>query len=69
MINTLIYILLVAGIVGCKDPDNTINDIFDKVEQSAVLRTISSKGDYNFYAPSTSVFELTIEEHDIKKVL
>jgi hypothetical protein len=66
MKNTLIYLLIVGLVLGCTAPDNTINDIFDNVQQGAVLRTISSKGDYNFYAPDQSVFELTIEEHDIK---
>ncbi len=66
MKNKLIYIGLLTFIFGCQKPDNTINDIFDNVQQGAVLRTISSSGEYNFYAPNESVFDLTIEEHDVE---
>jgi len=64
MKNKLIYIGLIAILLGCQEPDNPINDILDSVEKGAVLRTISSGGEYNFYAPDSSVFTATIEEHD-----
>ncbi|MEK9567184.1 MAG: hypothetical protein VW125_08750 [Flavobacteriaceae bacterium] len=66
MKNKLIYILLLALFLGCQEPDNVINDIFDNIQQGAVLRTISSEGEYNFYSPNESVFKLTFEEHDIE---
>lgn len=66
MKNTLIYITLIGLFLGCQKPDNVINDILETVQQGAVIRTISSEGDYNFYAPDTSVFNLTFEEHDIE---
>lgn len=64
MKNKLIYFGLIAIILGCQEPDNAINDIFNTVEKGAVLRTISSGGEYNFYAPDSSIFSATIEEHD-----
>ena len=66
MKNKLIYVGLLALMFGCQKPDNVINDILESVQQGAVLRTISSGGEYNFYAPDTSIFELTIEEHDVE---
>ena len=66
MKNKLIYIALIGLLFGCQEPDNVINDILDNVQQGAVIRTISSEGEYNFYAPETSVFKLTIEEHDVE---
>ena len=66
MKNKLIYIGLLTLIFGCQEPDNIINDILDNVQQGAVLRTISSSGEYNFYSPNESVFDLTIEEHDVE---
>lgn len=49
---------------ACEDPDNVINDVLDNYGTGAVLRTISSSGEYNYNAPDQSVFSLTIEEHD-----
>jgi hypothetical protein len=66
MKNKIICIALLGIILGCQKPDNEINFILDNVEQGAVLRTISSEGEYNFYAPEASIFNLTIEEHDIE---
>lgn len=51
---------------ACEEPDNVINDILDNYGTGAVLRTISSSGEYNFYAPDSSVFSATIEEHDVE---
>ena len=66
MKNKFIYIVLIGVLFGCQEPDNVINDILDNVQQGAVIRTISSEGDYNFYAPDASIFKLTFEEHDIE---
>ena len=66
MRNKLFYLALFVGVLSCQKPDNVINDILESVEQGAVLRTISASGEYNFYAPSESVFNLTIEEHDVE---
>ena len=66
MKNKLIYIVFLGVFLGCQEPDNVINDILDSVQQGAVIRTISSGGEYNFYAPNESVFKLTFEEHDIE---
>ena len=61
IISLLTVILLFQS---CSDPDNTINDVLDNYQKGAVLRTISSSGDYNFYDQSNSVFTATIEAHD-----
>ena len=59
---SLLTIILVFQ--SCSDPDNTIYDVLDNYQKGAVLRTISSSGDYNFYDQSNSVFTATIEAHD-----
>lgn len=59
---SLLTVILVFQ--SCSDPDNTINDVLDNYQKGAVLRTISSSGDYNFYDQSSSVFTATIEAHD-----
>ena len=59
---SLLTVILVFQ--SCSDPDNTINDVLDNYQKGAVLRTISSSGDYNFYDQSNSVFTATIEAHD-----
>jgi len=61
-ISILFSLLLI--ITSCSEPDNLINDVLDNYTNGAVLRTISSSGEYNFYAPDTSIFSATIEEHD-----
>ena len=58
----LFGILLTA--TSCTSEEKTIDYVFDNLTYGAVLRTISSSGEYNYYAPSTSVFKATIEEHD-----
>lgn len=60
----IIFLSLIIIFQSCENPDNTINFILDNVEQGAVLRTISTSGDYNYYDQSNSVFTATIEEHD-----
>jgi len=65
MKNKIICIMLLGILIGCQKPNNEINYILENVQKGAVLRTISSDGEYNFYAPVTSIFKLTIEEHDI----
>ena len=59
---SLLTIILVFQ--SCSDPDNTIYDVLDNYQKGAVLRTISTSGDYNFYDQSNSVFTATIEAHD-----
>ena len=55
---------LVIVFQSCADPDNTVNFVLDNYETGAVLRTISSSGEYNFYEQGTSIFSATIEAHD-----
>jgi len=62
---TLFSLLLIT--VSCQEPETTINDVLDNYVTGAVLRGWNPTGDYNFYAPATSVFSVTIEEHDEKK--
>ena len=59
---TLFSLLLIT--VSCQEPDTTINDVLDNYVTGAVLRGWNPTGDYNFFAPSTSVFTVEIEEHD-----
>ena len=59
---TLFSLLLVT--VSCQEPDTTINDVLDNYVTCAVLRGWNPTGDYNFFAPSTSIFTVEIEEHD-----
>ena len=61
-ISILLGLLLV--VTSCSEPDNLINDVLDNYTNGAVIRTIASSGEYNFYAPATSIFTATIEEHD-----
>ena len=61
-ISILLGLLLI--VTACSEPDNLINDVLDNYTNGAVIRTIASSGEYNFYAPATSVFTATIEEHD-----
>lgn len=56
--------VIALTLVGCQEPDNTINDVLDNVGTGAVLRTISSSGSFNFYDQANSVFSATIEAHD-----
>ena len=65
MMKKIIGLLSLALITfACEEPDNIINDILDDYEAGAVLRMISTSGDYNYNAPDTSIFSMTIEEHD-----
>ena len=57
-------LLLISFFQSCEEPDNTVNFVLDNYETGAVLRTISSSGDYNFYDQTSSIFTVTIEEHD-----
>jgi hypothetical protein len=59
-----IFLVLLLAVTSCTEPDNTINEVLDNYTNGAVLRTITSSGEYNFYAPDASVFTATIEEHD-----
>ena len=61
-ISILLGLLLV--VTSCSEPDNLINDVLDNYTNGAVIRTIASSGEYNFYAPAASIFTATIEEHD-----
>ena len=61
----IIYLLsLVIVFHSCEEPDNTVNFVLDNFDKGAVIRTINTDGDYNFYNQSTSVFTAEIEEHD-----
>jgi hypothetical protein len=63
----LIYLLgLVIVFQSCEDPDNTVNFVLDNYESGAVLRTISSSGEFNYYEQGSSVFSATIEAHDVE---
>ena len=59
---TLFSLLLVT--VSCQEPDTPKNDVLDNYVTGAVLRGWNPTGDYNFFAPSTSIFTVEIEEHD-----
>ena len=61
-ISILLGLLLI--VTSCSEPDNLINDVLDNYTNGAVIRTIASSGEYNFYAPAASIFTATIEEHD-----
>jgi hypothetical protein len=61
---TLFSLLLIT--VSCQEPETTINDVLDNYVTGAVLRGWNPTGDYNFFAPTTSVFTVEIEEHDVK---
>ena len=61
-ISILLGLLLI--VTACSEPDNLINDVLDNYTNGAVIRTIASSGEYNFYAPAASIFTATIEEHD-----
>ena len=61
----IIYLFVLAFIFNsCEEPDNTVNFVLDNFDKGAVIRTISTSGDYNFYNQNTSVFSVEIEEHD-----
>ena len=65
MMKKIIGLLSLALIIfACEEPDNTINGVLDEYQTGAVLRTLASSGDYNYNAPETSIFSMTIEEHD-----
>ena len=65
MMKKIIGLLSLALITfACEEPDNVINDVLDNYETGAVLRIISSGGEYNYNAPDASIFSMTIEEHD-----
>lgn len=60
-ISLLSFILV---FISCTQSDKTIDYVFNNFTNGAVLRTISSEGEFNFYTPDSSVFKATIEEHD-----
>ena len=61
----IIYLLsIITVFISCTESENTIDFVLDNFEQGAVIRTISSEGDYNFYDTANSIFSATIEEHD-----
>ena len=46
----IIYLFVLAFIFNsCEEPDNTVNFVLDNFDKGAVIRTISTSGDYNFY--------------------
>ena len=61
----IIYLLsFVTVFLSCTEGDKTIDFVYDNIQKGAVIRTISSSGEYNFYDPANSIFSATIEEHD-----
>jgi hypothetical protein len=61
----IIYLLsFITVFISCTESENTIDFVLENFEQGAVIRTISSEGDYNFYDTANSIFSATIEEHD-----
>ncbi len=61
----IIYLLsFVTVFLACTESDNTIDFVYENIQKGAVIRTISSSGEYNFYDPANSIFSATIEEHD-----
>ena len=61
----IIYLLsFLLVFISCTESSNTIDYVLDNYQNGAVLRTISSEGEFNFYAPDSSIFTATIEEHD-----
>jgi len=61
----IIYLLsFVTVFLACTESDNTIDFVYENIQKGAVIRTISSGGEYNFYDPANSIFSATIEEHD-----
>jgi hypothetical protein len=61
----IIYLLsFVTVFLSCTESDKTIDFVYDNIQKGAVIRTISSSGEYNFYDPANSIFSATIEEHD-----
>jgi len=61
----IIYLLsFVTVFLSCTEADNTIDFVYENIQKGAVIRTISSSGEYNFYDPANSIFSATIEEHD-----
>ena len=55
-ISILLGLLLV--VTSCSEPDNLINDVLDNYTNGAVIRTIASSGEYNFYAPAASAIAM-----------
>ena len=65
MMKKIIYLLsFITVFISCTESENTIDYVLDNYEQGAVIRTISSEGDYNYYDTANSIFSATIEEHD-----
>jgi len=61
----IIYLLsFLTVFISCTESSNTIDYVLDNYQNGAVLRTITSEGEFNFYAPDSSIFTATIEEHD-----
>lgn len=50
--------------VSCSEAENTINTVMDDYVTGAVLRGWNPTGEYNYFEPASSVFSVTIEEHD-----
>ncbi|MGA1775504.1 MAG: hypothetical protein ACO39G_00320 [Flavobacteriaceae bacterium] len=61
----IIYLLsFVTVFLSCTESDKTIDFVYENIQKGAIIRTISSSGEYNFYDPANSIFSATIEEHD-----
>jgi hypothetical protein len=60
----IIYLFsLMLLMTSCSESDNVIDNVLNNYETGAVLRGWNPTGDYNYFAPSTSVFTVDIEAH------
>jgi len=59
---SLFSLLLI--LVSCGKSDNVIDTVLSDYVTGAVIRGWNPQGDYNYFAPETSVFKVTLEEHD-----
>ena len=62
---SLFSLLLI--LVSCGKSDNVIDTVLSDYVTGAVIRGWNPRGDYNYFAPETSVFKVTLEEHDAEK--
>jgi hypothetical protein len=55
---------LILVMVSCSKSDNIVDTVLDTYTNGAVLRGWNPAGGYNFFAPSTSIFSVSVEAHD-----
>ena len=58
-----VSILIAILILSCSSDDKIIDELFENVERGAVLRTLNSSSDFNFYDTTDSrfTFDVTVE--------